>query len=289
MTAPFPVRLEDPGVPELLRDFEALRTWEVLRGAGTVCTIPDLVRATSHEPLELHRQLDLLTAHGLVRRVRPRRPRTTIGYRTTTDRIVVTFDETSPESMAHAFASSEDVGNEFERCVEAFKDPAFHPKAGFRFRQRVMQHFTAEDLAELRRRMLAVVEFLVMPRSGVADMIGNGEAAHCNQAISITLEPLVGELLPLPSVWMTPASKLANADDRSQTTGGAASLAPREREIALALADGLTRKHVAEQLGLSVHTVATIARRVYRKLGVTSQAELAARLAGQARRELGER
>ncbi len=88
---------------------------------------------------------------------------------------------------------------------------------------------------------------------------------------------------------MTPASKLANADDRSQTTGGAASLAPREREIALALADGLTRKHVAEQLGLSVHTVATVARRIYRKLGVTSQAELAARLAGQARRELGER
>jgi hypothetical protein len=121
VTAPFPVRLEDPGVPELLRDFEALRTWEVLRGAATVCTIPDLVRATSHEPLELHRQLDLLTAHGLVRRVRPRRPRTTIGYRTTSDRIVVTFDETSPESMTHAFASSEDVGNEFERCVEVFK------------------------------------------------------------------------------------------------------------------------------------------------------------------------
>jgi len=59
--------------------------------------------------------------------------------------------------------------------------------------------------------------------------------------------------------------------------------------VALALADGLSRAHVAERMALSVHTVATIARRVYRKIGVSSQAGLAARLAGHARRELGER
>jgi uncharacterized protein YqjF (DUF2071 family) len=33
----------------------------------------------------------------------------------------------------------------------------------------------------------------------------------------------------------------------------------------------------------------TLARRIYRKLGVSSQAALAARLAGHARRKLGER
>ncbi|MBM4106864.1 MAG: hypothetical protein FJ257_11410 [Phycisphaerae bacterium] len=70
---------------------------------------------------------------------------------------------------------------------------------------------------------------------------------------------------------------------------GVGGLAPRERKVALALADGLSRAHVAERMALSVHTVATIARRVYRKIGVSSQAGLAARLAGHARRELGER
>lgn len=48
------------------------------------------------------------------------------------------------------------------------------------------------------------------------------------------------------------------------------------------------RAHVAKRLGLSVNTVSTVARRVYRKLGVTNQAGLAARLAGAARKELGE-
>jgi DNA-binding NarL/FixJ family response regulator len=103
------------------------------------------------------------------------------------------------------------------------------------------------------------------------------------------LEPLVGELLPLPSVWVTPRSKLAKSGDAPAGKPGLRGLAPREREVAIELADGLSRKHVAERLGVSVHTVSTIARRIYRKLSVTSQAGLAARLAGAARKELGER
>jgi DNA-binding CsgD family transcriptional regulator len=78
---------------------------------------------------------------------------------------------------------------------------------------------------------------------------------------------------------------VATAADKT----GLPALAPREREVALALAEGLSRAHVAERMRLSVHTVSTLARRVYRKLGVSSQAALAARLAGHARRKLGER
>lgn len=55
------------------------------------------------------------------------------------------------------------------------------------------------------------------------------------------------------------------------------------------LADGLSRTHVAERMRISVHTVSTLARRVSRTLGDSSQAALAARLAGHARRRLGER
>ena len=58
--------------------------------------------------------------------------------------------------------------------------------------------------------------------------------------------------------------------------------------MALALADGLTRAQVADRLRVSVHTVSTLARRAYKKLGVTSQAELTARLTGHDRKVPGE-
>ncbi len=291
MAADKALRLEDPGVVELLQDYAALRTWEAIRGFRSVVTLPALEAALGLERRVLQPQVDRLVDHGLLKLIRARKPRTTVGYRVARDRIVVTFDESDPRSVEHAMASIRSVGDEFKRCVDRYADPEFDSKAGFRFRQHTMQHFTVEDFAELRRRILAVVEFLATPRPSQPTRSGNAKGvrpAFCNQSISISLEPLVGELLPLPAVWMTPRSKLARADAEVPAKTGFRGLAPREREVALALADGLTRAHVAERMGLSVHTVATIARRIYRKLGVSSQAGLAARLAGAARRDLGE-
>ena len=246
------------------------------------------------DPRLVQRQIDLLARHGLVASVRARKPRKSIGYRVSTERIVVTFADKRPESVQRAMASSDAVCREFQRCIDAFADPAFHPAAGVRFRQHTIQHFTKEDHAELRRRMLAVIEFLAAPRPRPLQPRASRTSsippsAFCNQAISIRLDPLVGNLLPLPAVWMTPRSKLERAERPAADKTGLPALAPREREVALALAEGLTRAHVAERMRLSVHTVSTVARRVYRKLGVSSQAALAARLAGHTRRKLGER
>ena len=289
-----PLHLEDDGVLELLRDYDALRTWEVLRSARGVVAVADICQATGADQRLVQRQLDLLAVHGLVESVRARKPRKSIGYRVSTERVLVTFDDSRPDSVQRAMASSESVRREFDRCVERHADPAFHSASGVRFRQHTIQHFTKEDFAELRRRMLAVIEFLGAPRPRAQQPRGSCTSrvpppAFCNQAISIELDPLVGNLLPLPAVWMTPRSKLERAERPASVKTGLPALAPREREVALSLADGLSRAHVAERMGLSVHTVATLARRIYRKLGVTSQAALAARLAGHARRKLGER
>ena len=118
--------------------------------------------------------------------------------------------------------------------------------------------------------MLAVIEFLATPRPRPPQpkQASGGRIPppfRCNQAISIRLDPLVGDLLPLPAVWMTPRSKAGRAEPVAGDRTGLPALSPREREVA------------------------TLARRVYRKLGVSSQAALAARLAGHARRRLGER
>ena len=294
MSTDDPLHLEDDGVPELLRDYEALRMWEVLRSARSVLTVAEICRAMGTDQRLVQRQLDLLARHGLVESVRARKPRKSVGYRVGTERIVVTFDDSRRDSVQRAMASADSVRREFDRCVERHADPAFHPKVAVRFRHHSIQHFTREDFAELRRRMLAVIEFLAAPRPRPPQPAGSRKSrvppsSFCNQAISIVLDPLVGNLLPLPAVWVTPRSKLDRAEPAAADKTGLPGLAPREREVALALADGLSRAHVAERMRLSVHTVATVARRIYRKLGVSSQAALAARLAGHERRKLGER
>ncbi|GAB2870893.1 response regulator [Hymenobacter ruber] len=54
-------------------------------------------------------------------------------------------------------------------------------------------------------------------------------------------------------------------------------LSTRERDVVLAIIDGLGDKQVAARLDLSVETVRTYVKRIYKKLQVTSRTELVSR------------
>ena len=56
-----------------------------------------------------------------------------------------------------------------------------------------------------------------------------------------------------------------------------AQLSKREREVLQLLLEGHARKEVASRLNISAHTVADYLKAIYKKLGVTSRAELLAR------------
>ncbi|SHI85380.1 helix-turn-helix transcriptional regulator [Wenxinia saemankumensis] len=58
------------------------------------------------------------------------------------------------------------------------------------------------------------------------------------------------------------------------TPSALAALSPRERELAILLARGLSRKDCARDCGLSVHTVNDYVKSLYRKLGVSNRIEL---------------
>jgi DNA-binding NarL/FixJ family response regulator len=56
-----------------------------------------------------------------------------------------------------------------------------------------------------------------------------------------------------------------------------AELSPREHSVLDGLADGLAYKQIAEQLGVSIHTVRNYIRRIYHKLHVCSRTEAVAK------------
>lgn len=61
------------------------------------------------------------------------------------------------------------------------------------------------------------------------------------------------------------------------TPDPAADLSPREREVLTLLAQGLLQKEIADQLGISYHTVQTHTARIYEKLQVRSRAQAVAK------------
>ncbi len=56
-----------------------------------------------------------------------------------------------------------------------------------------------------------------------------------------------------------------------------AELSPRERSVLDGLAEGLAYKQIADQLGVSIHTVRNYIRRIYEKLHVCSRTEAVAK------------
>jgi DNA-binding CsgD family transcriptional regulator len=69
------------------------------------------------------------------------------------------------------------------------------------------------------------------------------------------------------------------ANDRKVLESGASRvLSPREFQIARLLEAGRTRPSIAQELGLTPNTVASLSKIIYRKLDVRSRAELVARM-----------
>lgn len=74
------------------------------------------------------------------------------------------------------------------------------------------------------------------------------------------------------------ARKVVHSFKQVPTRGDTATeLSPRERSVLDGLAAGLAYKQIANQLGVSIHTVRNYIRRIYEKLHVCSRSEAVAR------------
>jgi len=73
--------------------------------------------------------------------------------------------------------------------------------------------------------------------------------------------------------------RVGRGGKRASAADGIGALSPREREVAGLVAEGRTNREIAARLYLSEKTIETVLSRVFRKLGVRSRVEVAARIA----------
>jgi DNA-binding NarL/FixJ family response regulator len=75
----------------------------------------------------------------------------------------------------------------------------------------------------------------------------------------------------------------ASPPKHASTSGAASTLSQREKQIVAALAAGKDPKTIAQSLEISVHTVRSHLKTIYRKVGVRTQLELVTRVLGESR------
>lgn len=116
----------------------------------------------------------------------------------------------------------------------------------------------AQDEAELRGAMMATLG--AYNADNLADL----------SALCLHLSTRLAELRSKPVSEFTGSHATASVENR---------LTPREMQIAELVAQGLTNAQIGASLWITEHTVKQALKRMFRKLGISSRAELVARIA----------
>lgn len=132
----------------------------------------------------------------------------------------------------------------------------------------------APDAADLVRQILERVgDDAAPPARATAPRVT--EAPAVSDAARLTLPPSGTEVVLDVELNGSHYVLVRRADEALQTQP---TLSPRESEIVRLIAKGLPNKAVATVLDISLWTVATYVRRLFAKLGVSSRAEMVARV-----------
>ncbi len=261
-----------PGLLDAIRDLEAMGLWECLRCAGEPLTAAELARRTSRGLPAVHAALDRLAHAGLVETKLARGRRRAVAYAVAMRELSIVIDSQNPEERRIVNEVASFINREMAGALFAARRPiGGASQTGWHFHHCGPLVLDESDLGELKRRIARVEEFvrLLADKHGTQ---GQREAPRCNHGMVIRIEPLEGHVLPQPHVEFVSE---ATVRDRATVRGVAhEALTARERQIARALRDGQPRAEVAMRLGISAHTVGTMCKRIYRKLGIRKAAQL---------------
>lgn len=269
--------LADPGLIQVLRDLRTMQRWEILRRTQASYTAARLAEE-SRSTLEVTQDsLDRLHDVGLVVKHRASAKTRQVAYRAAMQRLVVSYDKGSEIDRA-LIRSMEGGMREYSRsvidaCCSVRRENS---------REYIGVHgvtsvvLLPEDARAVRDAIRSAYALLVEAERRARAAAAQG-AETKGYHLGLEMRELDEPELPMAEIFMVERSLF---DEHRKLLCGAASmvLSPRELEVARALDAGKSRPTIARELGLSEHTVVTMSKRIYRKLGVHNRTELSARL-----------
>ena len=135
-------------------------------------------------------------------------------------------------------------------------DILFSSRHGRRGQQALQQALAALDAGGTRADIAARTG-VVVGVAGASLSVAQGEIWINNQQMSYVMDALAE----------VPTLRVVNSTGRLLLT-------PREEQVVALVADGLSNRDVADELGLSEHTIKKYLLRIFDKLGVSSRVEL---------------
>ena len=269
---PHPIKLQQPGLLDAIKDIETMGLWECLRRARKPLTAGELAKQTSRQLPAVHAALDRLSRAGLVEIKKARGSRRTVAYTVAMRELSIVIDANDPEQRRVVNEVATYINREMsDSLFKARKPIGMSGPDTWHFHHCSPMTLDAEDLTELKRRIARVEEFVRLLGDKHA-----GESAplpqRCNHGMVIRIEPLGEHVLPQPHVEFVSTNTIR---ERGTIRGVAHdSLTARERQVARALRDGHPRAEVARRLGIAPQTVGTLCKRIFKKLGIRRAAQL---------------
>lgn len=260
------------GVAAALCAPKAASAWEVLRRLGRPADARELAVALKTDPAQVQQVLDALSDAGILEKLPIRSNRRQPNYRANGESLAVAYDPSDGDESERirriAAALRAQVESSIARDFDWSDDSTLCA-------WRTVQ-LDADERAEFHRLVQEVLDFVESAQARIAKT-SETEAGRANVHLLIEARSASPGAPPVPAVHFVPRSAIQGFG-RASVAATMAPLSPREREVALMLANGHSRPEIAAQLGVSGNTVATLSKRIYRKLGVRRRVELSNRL-----------
>lgn len=254
--------------------FDAMDAWGLLRRLAEPLSAAEVAERLGIELQAAQAALDLAEAARLVRKLRAGGGRHGITYASETEELEVVLPggpaaEVRARIDSWMMAAARHQESILQRMVPVNKR---NPEGDRFFTYATEFKATKSDIEELFRKMIQLNRFMDEILDRMDKPLPEGEELCEAHAYFMRIAPIRGALKDAPLV------KIHSQDARQIVRAGRQaaprSLGRREREIAAMLQRGLSRGETAKRLGISVETVSSHCKNLFRKLGINRATEL---------------
>lgn len=265
-----------PGLVHVLRDIRTMQRWEILRRTQRAHTVEQLAADSRSTLAETQESLDRLETVGLVTKQRITSRTKQTRYRAAMERLVISHDRTDEvdrELMRELGQGMREYSRSVIDGCESLRRTSAAGRIGIHGVTSVV--LTEEDACAVRDAFRNAYTLLVEAERRARQSLDAVE--KCGYHIGFEMRELNHPELPMAEIFVVEREFFAEHRDLFCNAASIV-LSPRELEVARALDAGCMRPQIARELGLSEHTIVTLSKRIYRKLGVHNRSELGTRL-----------